>query len=347
VTRPALDAAPIVEVSHASVAFSNEGATTSAVHDVSFSVREGEIFGIVGESGCGKSTLAQLLMGLLPATAKVSGSLRYKGEELLGQSPEQWRRLRGNRMSLISQDPRSALDAVTPIGHQVAETIRAHRKVSRREARALAITALAETGITQAEERYGDPPHRFSGGMCQRVVIAAALANQPDLLIADEPTTALDVTIQAQILALLRGLRERSNMTVILITHDMGVIAQMCDRVAVMYAGELIEVADVKEIFARPGHPYTEALFGAIPSTRRQGSPLQVIPGQVPDLSRPLEGCRFRERCGYRIAQCDEAPDLSQISPSQAAACWKRGNYRPMASPGAVIAAGEGGGRRD
>jgi peptide/nickel transport system ATP-binding protein len=328
VTRPALDAAPIVEVSHASVAFSNEGATTSAVHDVSFSVREGEIFGIVGESGCGKSTLAQLLMGLLPATAKVSGSLRYKGEELLGQSPEQWRRLRGNRMSLISQDPRSALDAVTPIGHQVAETIRAHRKVSRREARALA--------ITQAEERYGDPPHRFSGGMCQRVVIAAALANQPDLLIADEPTTALDVTIQAQILALLRGLRERSNMTVILITHDMGVIAQMCDRVGVMYAGELVEVADVQEIFTRPGHPYTEALFGAIPSASRRGRPLQVIPGQVPDLSQPLAGCRFKERCGYRIAQCDEAPALAEISPSQAAACWRRGRYRA-----------EGGDRRD
>ena len=327
-TRPT-EHAPIVEVSNASVAFANEGVTTSAVHDVSFSVREGEIFGIVGESGCGKSTLAQLLMGLLPESARVSGSLRYQGEELLGQSPEQWRRLRGNRMSLISQDPRAALDAVTPIGHQVAETIRAHRKVSRREARSLAITALAETGIAQAEERYGDPPHRFSGGMCQRVVIAAALANQPDLLIADEPTTALDVTIQAQILALLRGLRERSNMTVILITHDMGVIAQMCDRVGVMYAGELVEVADVREIFAKPGHPYTEALFGAIPAAGRRGRPLRVIPGQVPDLSKPQDGCRFKERCAYRIAQCDQAPALSEISPSQAAACWKRGNYRP------------------
>jgi peptide/nickel transport system ATP-binding protein len=329
VTRPADDGAPMVELSHASVAFANQGATTSAVHDVSFSVREGEIFGIVGESGCGKSTLAQMLMGLLPGTAKVSGSLRYQGEELLGQSPEQWRRLRGDRMSLISQDPRAALDPVTPIGHQVAETIRAHRKVSRREARALAITALADTGIGRAEERYGDPPHRFSGGMCQRVVIAAALANQPDLLIADEPTTALDVTIQAQILALLRGLRERSNMTVILITHDMGVIAQMCDRVGVMYAGELVEVANVQEIFARPGHPYTEALFGAIPSTRRHGQPLQTIPGQVPDLSKPQDGCRFKERCRYRIGQCEQAPALAEISPSQAAACWKRGSYRP------------------
>ena len=327
-TRPAVEAPPIVELSHASVAFANEGATTSAVHDVSFSVREGEIFGIVGESGCGKSTLAQMLMGLLPGTAKVSGSLRYKGEELLGQSAEEWRRLRGNRMSLISQDPRAALDAVTPIGHQVAETIRAHRKVSRREARALAIAALADTGIGRAEERYGDPPHRFSGGMCQRVVIAAALANQPDLLIADEPTTALDVTIQAQILALLRGLRERSNMTVILITHDMGVIAQMCDRVGVMYAGELVEVANVQEIFTRPGHPYTEALFGAIPSARRHGQPLQTIPGQVPDLSKPLAGCRFKDRCRYRIEQCDQPPALAEISPSQAAACWKRGSFR-------------------
>jgi oligopeptide/dipeptide ABC transporter ATP-binding protein len=325
---PAVEAGPILELSHASVAFANEGVTTSAVHDVSFSVRPGEIFGIVGESGCGKSTLAQLLMGLLPETAAISGSLHYQGAELLGQTQEQWRRLRGNRMSLISQDPRAALDPVTPIGHQVAETIRAHQKVSRREARSLAIAALADTGIGHAKDRYGDPPHRFSGGMCQRVVIAAALANQPDLLIADEPTTALDVTIQAQILALLRGLRERSNMTVILITHDMGVIAQMCDRVGVMYAGELVEVAGVQEIFARPGHPYTEALFGAIPSTRRQGRALQVIPGQVPDLSKPQTGCRFKDRCAYRIEQCDQAPALDAISPTQAAACWKRGSYR-------------------
>jgi peptide/nickel transport system ATP-binding protein len=330
-------AGPIVEVSHASVAFTGDGSTTEAVHDVSFSVRPGEIFGIVGESGCGKSTLAQLLMGLLPETARISGSLRYQGTELLGQSPEQWRRLRGNRMSLISQDPRAALDPVTPIGEQVAETIRAHRKVSRREARSLATAALADTGIAQAKERYGDPPHRFSGGMCQRVVIAAALANEPDLLIADEPTTALDVTIQAQILSLLRGLQQRSAMTVILITHDMGVIAQMCDRVGVMYAGELVEVADVQEIFSRPGHPYTEALFGAIPSAARRGQPLQVIPGQVPDLSRPLAGCRFKDRCEYRIAQCDQAPVLAEIGPSQAAACWKRGAYHLV----------EGGDRRD
>jgi oligopeptide/dipeptide ABC transporter ATP-binding protein len=347
VTGQAAGTGPIVELSGASVAFSNEGATTSAVHDVSFSVRPGEIFGIVGESGCGKSTLAQLMMGLLPGTAEVSGSLRYRGQELLGQSPEQWRRLRGNRISLISQDPRAALDAVTPIGHQVAETITAHRKVSRREARALAITALAETGISHAEERYSDPPHRFSGGMCQRVVIAAALANQPDLLIADEPTTALDVTIQAQILALLRGLRDRSNMTVILITHDMGVIAQMCDRVGVMYAGELVEVAGVADIFARPGHPYTEALFGAIPAASRRGRPLRVIPGQVPDLSRPPAGCRFKERCAYRIDQCDQAPALGEISPTQAAACWKRGSYRQASSPGAVSEAAEGGAPRD
>jgi peptide/nickel transport system ATP-binding protein len=347
VTENSVHGVPIVELSHASVDFSNEGTTISAVHDVSFSVRPGEIFGIVGESGCGKSTLAQMVMGLLPQTANVSGSLRYEGRELLGQSEEQWRRLRGNRMSFISQDPRSALDAVTPIGDQVAETIRAHQKVSRSEARAMAITALAETGITHADERYGDPPHRFSGGMCQRVVIAAALANQPGLLIADEPTTALDVTIQAQILALLRGLRERLSMTVILITHDMGVIAQMCDRVGVMYAGELVEVAGVQEIFAHPGHPYTDALFGAIPSARRQGGQLQVIPGQVPDLSGPLAGCRFKERCAYRVAQCDEAPALTEISPSQAAACWKRGNYRTTAPPGVAIGAGEGGGCRD
>jgi peptide/nickel transport system ATP-binding protein len=333
----AVMAPPLVDVRAASVDFVGPAGSTSAVHDVSFDIRQGEIFGLVGESGCGKSTLAMMLMGLLPATARVGGSMTFEGQELTGQSEEAWRRLRGNRISLISQDPRSALDPVTPIGHQVAETIRAHRQVSRREAKALAIEALAQTGITRAAQRYGDPPHRFSGGMCQRVVIAAALANKPDLLIADEPTTALDVTIQAQILALLTGLRASLNMTVVLITHDMGVVAQMCDRVGVMYAGELVEVGDVKGVFAHPSHPYTEALLGAIPTSRRGQGPLQVIPGQVPDLSDPPAGCRFKDRCAYRISTCDQVPALAEVADGHTAACWRRGQFHDGARSEGVM----------
>jgi oligopeptide/dipeptide ABC transporter ATP-binding protein len=324
----------LVDIRGASVDFVGPTGSTSAVHDVSFDIRQGEIFGLVGESGCGKSTLAMMLMGLLPSSARVGGSIAFEGRELTGLSEEAWRELRGNRISLISQDPRSALDPVTPIGHQVAETIRAHRPIGRREARALAIEALAQTGIAHAAERYGDPPHRFSGGMCQRVVIAAALANKPDLLIADEPTTALDVTIQAQILALLAGLRARLNMTVVLITHDMGVVAQMCDRVGVMYAGELVEVGEVNEVFSHPSHPYTEALLGAIPTSRRGHGPLRVIPGQVPDLSNPPGGCRFKDRCAYRIAACEQTPELAVVAGGHAAACWRRGDYHDGDQPG-------------
>jgi peptide/nickel transport system ATP-binding protein len=321
-------AGPSLELDGASVDFVSSAQTTSAVHDVSFTVQKGEIFGLVGESGCGKSTLAMMLMGLLPLNARVGGSVRFEGTDVTNLAEDQWRRIRGDRMSLISQDPRSALDPVTPVGHQVAETIRAHRQVSRREARTLAVQALAQTGITHAADRYGDPPHRFSGGMCQRVVIATALANAPDLLIADEPTTALDVTIQAQILSLLKGLRSSLNMTILLITHDMGVVAQMCDRVGVMYAGSLVEVGDVDKIFARPAHPYTEALLGAIPTSRRHSGPLKVIPGQVPDLSDPPTGCRFKDRCDYRMPICETPPPLEEVGSAHAAACWLRGALR-------------------
>ncbi|MGH3274162.1 MAG: ABC transporter ATP-binding protein [Streptosporangiaceae bacterium] len=326
-----MSSAPIVELSHASVDFMGPAAVTSAVHDVSFAVPKGEIFGLVGESGCGKSTLAMMLMGLLPATARVTGSVHFDGRDITHLSEEQWRLLRGDQVSLILQDPRSALDPVMAVGDQVAEIIRAHRPVSRREARILATQALTQTGIVNAAQRYADPPHRFSGGMCQRVVIAAALANSPGLLIADEPTTALDVTIQAQILALLRSLQTAMSMTVILITHDMGVVAQMCDRVGVMYAGELVEVGDVHDVFAAPAHPYTEALLAAIPTARRRTGPLKVIPGQVADLSNPPAGCRFKDRCGYRVPACEQTPELLEIRPSHAAACWKRGTYRAIA----------------
>jgi oligopeptide/dipeptide ABC transporter ATP-binding protein len=321
------DPRPALQLSAASVDFRGRTGSTSAVHDVSFEVRRGEIFGLVGESGCGKSTLAMMLMGLLPSYAQVRGSVRFQGEELTALSEEQWRTIRGDRISLISQDPRAALDPLSGVGDQVTEAIRAHRQMSRSEAKAMAIEALARTGIAQADHRYGDLPHRFSGGMCQRVVIAIALVNGPDLLIADEPTTALDVTIQAQVLALLHESRARTNMTVILITHDMGVIAEMCDRVGVMYAGTLVEVGEVGDVFKRPCHPYTAALLDAIPTSRRHSGALRVIPGQVPDLSMPPTGCRFKDRCPHRGEVCESAPELAEIRPGHSAACWKRGAF--------------------
>jgi oligopeptide/dipeptide ABC transporter ATP-binding protein len=313
----------VLELRNVSVDFKGADGWISAVDDVSFSIERGAIFGLVGESGCGKSTLALTVMGLLPQSARLRGSVRLDGVELGELNPEQRRQIRGNEVSFVPQDPRAALDPVTPVGHQVAEAIRAHRSVSRAEARSRAIEALTRTGIAHAASRYRDPPHRFSGGMCQRVVIAAALVNEPSLLVADEPTTALDVTIQAQILALLGELRDRSSMTVLLITHDMGVVAQTCDRVGVMYAGELVELGDVEDIFAEPRHPYTRALLGAIPASRRQSGPLNVIPGQVPDLADPPIGCRFKDRCEHRGEICETRPQLETIAPRHEVACFK------------------------
>ena len=269
-TVPLTAPAPSVltlELGRISVKFKTAEGWVTAVNDVSFSVERGAIFGLVGESGCGKSTLALTTMGLLPATASVTGSVRLDGTELTQLDAEQWRQLRGNQVSFVPQDARSALDPVMPVGDQVAEAVQAHRNVSRSEARRMATEALSNTGIVKAAARYKDPPHRFSGGMCQRVVIAAALLNGPSLLVADEATTALDVTVQAQILSLLRQEQDRRNMTVLLITHDMGVVVEMCDRVGVMYAGELVELGDVEDIFAAR-HPVYAADYWQ-PSRRR------------------------------------------------------------------------------
>jgi ABC-type dipeptide/oligopeptide/nickel transport system ATPase component len=253
---------------------------TPAVGGVSLDVQPGEIFGIVGESGSGKSTLANAVMGLLPGSAAVQGSIRVAGREVIGLSENEFRAIRGDEVSMIFQDASASLDPVWSVGDQVAETIRAHAGLSRREAKRRAIELMTEVGIPDAASRYGDVPHRFSGGMRQRIVIAAALANSPQLLIADEPTTALDVTIQAQVLQLIDTLRRQNGTTVLLITHDLGVVAQICDRVAVMYGGTLLEVAATAELFARPQHPYTRALLAANPAGAPRGSRLPVIPAQ-------------------------------------------------------------------
>jgi oligopeptide/dipeptide ABC transporter ATP-binding protein len=304
-----------------SVEFASSRGPVSAVSDVTLSIGQGEIFGVVGESGSGKTTLAMAMMRLLPKNATVSGKLIFKGRDLATMGPADLRSLRGDRIGMVFQDPLTSLDPSYGIGSQVAETVRAHQNVSDRVARQRALDLLKEVGIPAAEERYADPPHRFSGGMRQRVVIATALANDPDLLLADEPTTALDVTIQAQILALLEELRARRQMTIVLIAHDLAVVAQLCDRVGVMYAGQLVETAPVEDLFPDPWHPYTRALLDALPSGRHGRGMLKVIEGQVPDLVDPPAGCRFSLRCPHRMPKCDERPPLV-ASRGRAVACW-------------------------
>jgi len=307
----------VLRLDHVSVRYRD----VSAVSDVSLAVAEGEIFALVGESGCGKTTLAMSIMGLLPASASVAGTIEFLGRDLTALSDAERTSLRGDRISMVFQDPASALDPAFSVGEQIAETIRAHRPVGTREAKARALQLLEEVGIPDAARRYRDPPHRFSGGMQQRVVIATALANEPALLIADEPTAALDVTIQAQILSLMRELRRRHRTTILLIAHDFGVVAQLCDRAGVLYAGQLVEVAPVTELFAAARHPYTATLLAALPTREQERGKLAAAPGQVPDLVSPPPGCRFQPRCPLRRAECDLVPPLAPVG-DHLTACW-------------------------
>ena len=251
-----------------------------AVDGVSLSLNSGEIFGIVGESGSGKSTLANAVMGLLPANATVTGSIKVNDREIVGLGDDALRAMRGDEVAMIFQDPSASLDPTWSVGDQIAETVRAHHPVAAAAAKARAIALMTEVGIPDAARRYGDVPHRFSGGQRQRIVIAAALANNPKLLIADEPTTALDVTIQAQVLQLIDKLRRDHGTTVLLITHDLGVVSMVCDRVGVMYGGKLLETGETRELFARPSHPYTRALMAANPAGAPRGTRLPVIPAE-------------------------------------------------------------------
>jgi ABC-type glutathione transport system ATPase component len=270
----------ILTLSNVGVSFRSRAAVqpAPAVASVSLALEPGEIFGIVGESGSGKSTLANAVMGLLPASAAVSGSILLNGREIVGLGDDALRQIRGDEVSMIFQDPSASLDPTWPVGDQIAETIRAHRDVSAAEARARTIALMSEVGIADAAARYNDVPHHFSGGQRQRIVIAAALANDPKLLIADEPTTALDVTIQAQVLQLIDRLRRDHGTTVLLITHDLGVVSMVCDRVGVMYGGRLLETAKASDLFRAPTHPYTRALIAARPAGAPRGTRLPVIP---------------------------------------------------------------------
>jgi peptide/nickel transport system ATP-binding protein len=299
----------LLEVRDLRVSF--EGHPGSAVDGVSFSLDEDEVLGIVGESGSGKSLSMLSVIGLLPREARVEGEVRYGGRDLLALPEREMRAVRGNGISMIFQDPMSSLNPVYSVGWQIAEQIREHEGISATEGRSRAIERLDAVGIADAQRRVDDYPHEFSGGMRQRVMIAMALSCQPRVLIADEPTTALDVTIQAQILELIRELRSESRTSVVLITHDMGVIAELADRVQVMYAGRIVEEGSTREVFHDPLHPYTWSLVGAIPRLDRpRPRRLTAIPGAPPSLDEPLLGCAFATRCAHRMERCSVAPAL-------------------------------------
>jgi oligopeptide/dipeptide ABC transporter ATP-binding protein len=303
--------------------------SAKAVSGVSFAIEEGSVLGIVGESGCGKSVTALSIMRLIEPPGEISaGCVIFCDEgkeiDLLKLSDRQLEKILGTRISMIFQDPMTSLNPVLSVGYQIMETLRVHRRLSQKEAKEKAISLLQRVGIVNAKQRINDYPHEFSGGMRQRVMIAMAVACQPKLLIADEPTTALDVTIQAQILNLLREFKDESGMSIIIITHDLGVVAQLADHVAVMYAGRIVENAPVEAIFSSPQHPYTQALVASIPRLGEQPERLQTIEGAPPRLRREdYIGCSFYPRCPFRVGICaSETPVLKEILPQQSAACF-------------------------
>ena len=292
------------------------------VDGVDLEIPRGRIVALVGESGCGKSMMANSVMGLLPQGGRVSdGSISFCGNDFLALSAEQRRRLYGDRLTLIFQEPMSSLNPVIRVGPQVEEVLRLHKQISKSEAEAEVVEMFRSVGIPEPEKRYRCYPHELSGGLRQRVMISAAMICKPDLLIADEPTTALDVTIEAQILQLMRRLQRESGSSVLLITHDLGVVAEICDLVYVMYAGKIVETADGYELFHKPSHPYTHGLLGSLPS-RNDGKRLQSIPGTVPMLSEMPEGCRFAPRCKYATDECRQMlPDMIEIRPGHQVRC--------------------------
>ncbi|GAB4359307.1 MAG: ABC transporter ATP-binding protein [Kiloniellaceae bacterium] len=301
-----------------------KGAQANIVDNVSFTVAPGETLCIVGESGCGKSVTALSLMGLLPMPPieLVSGVADFGGQDLLSLTPRQMSAIRGDRISMIFQEPMTSLNPVYRVGDQVAEVVLRHRDVTRAEARARAREMLERVKIPAAAQRLDEYPHQLSGGMRQRVMIAMALANDPALLIADEPTTALDVTIQAQILELIRTLQRETGTALIMITHDLGVVAEIADRVAVMYAGHIVEQGPVGAIFDDPQHPYTIGLMNSVPSLGGRRGRLTTIPGMVPVIDAMPAGCRFAPRCPFATAACGAAvPALRRLAPGHAAAC--------------------------
>jgi oligopeptide/dipeptide ABC transporter ATP-binding protein len=317
----------LLEIRNLTVQFPASQGTVAAVRDVSLSLKQGEVLGLVGESGSGKSVTSLAVMRLLPPQAALKGEIRFgnngTGQNLLSLSPEQMRAMRGSKISMIFQEPMTALNPVMRVGEQIAEAVRVHQNVSRREAWDRSVDALNEVAIPDPARRARDYPHQLSGGMRQRVMIAMAIINRPELLIADEPTTALDVTIQAQILELLAGLREKFGLTMLFISHDLAVVSGIAQNVAVMYAGTLVEFGSRNDIFRSPGHPYTRGLLAAAPSlTTDRRRPLRTIDGSVPALNSMPAGCLFEPRCEFRVRDCAQMePALQQISPGHWVRC--------------------------
>ena len=325
-TDSASSAAPVLEVRELVTSFDTDSGRLKAVDGVSFQVRRGRTLGIVGESGCGKSVTAFSIMQLLPRPMGHvdGGQVIFEGRDLTQLPAEEMLKVRGNRIGMIFQEPMTALNPLHTIGRQLSEVFLLHKTSDRRAALAMSVDILAKVGIPSSEVRVGEYPHQLSGGMRQRVVIAMALACKPSVVIADEPTTALDVTIQAQILELMQSLQDEMGMAIILITHDLGVIAEMCDDVVVMYAGRVAEVGPVERIFAAPSHPYTRGLLASIPRLERaRKTRLNVIDGLVPPLDQMPAGCRFQNRCPFRADICAQLPAPEQVAPGHAVSCHR------------------------
>ena len=314
---------PLLQVTDLTIRL--RGAPEPIVEAVSFSLNPGETLCIVGESGCGKSLTALALMGLMtsPPLHLAGGSAVFQGEDVFTLDPEALRQIRGGRMAMIFQEPMSSLNPALRIGEQIAESVRVHQGLSRDAARARAHEMLEKVRIPAAEKRLDEYPHQLSGGMRQRAMIAMALANDPALLIADEPTTALDVTIQAQILDLMRGLTSDTDAALIMITHDLGVVAEMADKVAVMYAGRIVEAGSAAQIFDDPQHPYTLGLMRSMPALGGERERLVTIPGSVPSPADMPSGCRFAARCPFAGPDCTRLPRLAEVTPGHSVACWR------------------------
>ena len=335
----------ILEIKDLHVSFNTYAGEVKAVRGVSFDIHKGEAVAIVGESGCGKSVTAQSIMQLLPPdTAKYKkGEINLRGENLLKKSEKEMQRIRGNRIGMIFQDPMTSLNPTAKIGHQIAEGLMKHQKLSKSAALKKAEEMLSLVAMTEPHKRLNQYPHELSGGMRQRAMIAIALACQPEILIADEPTTALDVTIQAQILELMKDLQKKLDTSIMLITHDLGVVAGMCSRVIVMYAGKIVESGTIDQIFYNAKHPYTKGLLNSVPRLNMTKSePLHPILGTPPDLFSPPEGCPFYARCKYALKVCEKHdPELKDMGDNNCVACWLHHPMAPKASVEALKTYGE------
>ena len=311
-----------LEIKNLRISFRRGNTLFEAVHGVSFSLGDGMALGIVGESGCGKTISAMSVMRLLPSTAVITeGEIIYNGLDILSLSEKEMRMIRGNKIALIPQDPLTSLNPLYTIGNQLMEVILLHQEVTKKEAKEIALDALSMVKIPDASRRFDDYPYQFSGGMCQRVIIAMALASEPDLIIADEPTTALDVTVQAQIMELFSEIRQKRKTSLILITHDLGLISENVDDVAVMYAGAVVEYASVKELFLNPSHPYTKGLLGSLPRGSKER--LKIIEGQPPQVGQIISGCRFHPRCEFVMDKCNKKyPERYFLSDNHSVNCF-------------------------